>query len=293
MKIPGIPGTRQCHNHRCKGTSGPMSQGFEARTAPGLHRGKLRTAVEDAFTNLALHPHRKFHFVSGAPLARRLGYTADQLEGVPRHAIESFAGVGNPFRMGRPRPGDVVLDVGCGSGVDTLIASRLVGPEGCVTGVDMTAAMVERAQQCVVSARASNTRIRWGHAESLPIPDESVDLVISNGVVSLTPNKRDTFRELARVLRPGGRLLVADVVVQWRLPRHVTESLELWTDCIAGATWIDDYPELLRDAGFAEPGIREIFDVFAGTQVEANSSMFGARGANISATKPRSAASEA
>lgn len=262
-----------------------MSRGFEARTATVLDRGKLRTAIEDAFTNLALHPQRRFHFVSGEPLARRLGYTAELLTGVPRHAIESFAGVGNPWRMERPRPGDAVLDVGCGSGVDTIIASRLVGPEGCVTGVDMTAAMVERAQQCVVSARATNTRIRWGHAESLPLADASVDMVVSNGVISLTPNKRDTFREIARVLKPGGRLQIADVVVEWRVPGYVAESLNLWTECIAGATWMEDYPPLLEEAGFEQPSIREIFDVFAGTQVEANSSMFGARGANITAVK--------
>jgi SAM-dependent methyltransferase len=263
-----------------------MNREFEARTAPMLDRGKLRMAVEDAFTDLALHPHRRFHFVSGEPLARRLGYTAELLAGVPRQAVESFAGVGNPFRMEVPRPGDTVLDVGCGSGVDALIASRLVGPDGCVTGVDMTAAMVERAQQCVSSARATNTRIRWGHAESLPLADASVDLVISNGVFSLTPDKRDTFREIARVLRPGGRLQIADVVVQWRLPAWVSTSLNLWTECIAGATWMEDYPTLLRDAGFEEPCIREVFNVFAGTQVEKNSSMFGARGANISAVKP-------
>ena len=262
-----------------------MSRGFEARTTPGPDRGKLRTAIEDAFSDLALHPQRKFHFVSGAPLARRLGYTAELLEGVPRHAIESFAGVGNPFRMDRPAPGEVVLDVGCGSGVDTLIASRMVGPDGCVTGVDMTAAMIERAQQCVVSARATNTRVRWGHAESLPVADASVDYVISNGVISLTPDKRDTLREIARVLRPGGRLRIADVVVQWRIPRYVSESIHLWTECIGGATWMDDYPDLLEEAGFEQPEIREIFDVFAGTQVERNSSMFGARGANIAATK--------
>lgn len=266
-----------------------MSQGFERRTAPGLDRGRLRAAIEDAFSDLALHPHRRFHFVSGAPLAKRLGYTRELLEGVPRHAIESFSGVGNPFLLGRPRPGEAVLDIGCGSGVDTLIAARLVGPEGRVTGVDMTAAMLERAEQCVATARnGDNVRICWGHAESLPLPDRSVDVVISNGVVSLTPNKRDTFREIARVLKPGGRLQIADVVVQWRIPPYVSQSIHLWTECIGGATWIEDYPPLLRETGFANAHIAEIFDVFAGTDVEANAGMFGARGANISATLPLS-----
>ena len=149
----------------------------------------------------------------------------------------------------------------------------------------MTAAMVERAQQCVLSARATNTRIRWGHAESLPLSDGSVDVVISNGVISLTPDKRDTLREIARVLKPGGRLCIADVVVEWRMPAYVADSLNLWTECIAGATWVDDYPRLLEEAGFVDARIQKVFDVFAGTQVEKNSSMFGARGANVSATK--------
>ncbi len=260
-----------------------MSQGYSRRTAPNLDRGRLRAAIEDAFTDLALHPHRRFHFISGPPLANRLGYTARLLDGVPRLALESFAGVGNPFRIDEPLRGEAVLDIGCGSGVDTLIASRLVGPEGWVMGVDMTAAMVERAQQCVSETRATNVRVEWGHAESLPLPDDSVDLVISNGVVTLTPDKRDTFREIARVLKPGGRLRIADVVVQWRIPPYVSEALDLWTECIAGATWMEDYPPLLRDAGFEEAGIVEIFDVFAGTAVETSSSLFGARGANIAA----------
>jgi len=268
-----------------------MSQCHNRQRVSGFDRGKLRSAIEDAFTDLALHPHHSFHFVSGAPLAHRLGYTAELLEGVPRHALESFAGVGNPFRMDRPAPGDAVLDIGCGSGVDALIASRMVGPEGCVTGVDMTPAMVERAQQCVSTARASNVRILWGHAESLPLPDNSIDYVVSNGVFALTPDKRDAFREVARVLKPGGRLRIADVVVQWRIPRYISEALHLWTECIAGATWLEDYPALLAEAGFVDPHIAEIFDVFAGTKVETSSSIFAARGANITAETPRIPAS--
>ncbi len=257
-----------------------------ARRTTRLDRGRLRTAIEDAFTDLALHPHRRFHFVSGAPLAKRLGYDPALLDGVPRLALESFAGVGNPFRMDRPRPGESVLDIGCGSGVDALIASRLVGPEGCVAAVDMTAAMVERAQLCASNARATNVGVLWGHAESLPLPDESVDVVISNGVFTLTPDKGDAFREIVRVLKPGGRVRIADVVVRWRIPPYVSEALHLWTDCIAGATWIEDYPAILRAAGLVEPRVEEVFDVFAGTRIEQMSSLFGAHGANLSATKP-------
>jgi SAM-dependent methyltransferase len=162
----------------------------------------------------------------------------------------------------------------------------MVGPGGCVMGVDMTAAMVERAQSCASQARAENVRIEWGHAESLPLPDDSVDVVISNGVVTLTPDKPETFREIARVLKPGGRLRIADVVVQWRIPPYVAEAVHLWTECIGGATWLEDYPALLRGAGFEKPRVAEVFNVFAGTEVEKNSSMFRARGANIAARLP-------
>jgi arsenite methyltransferase len=263
-----------------------MTQAYLTRTAPKLDRGRLRAAIEDAYTNLALHPERRLHFICGAPLARRLGYTQTLLDGVPREAIASFSGVGNPFRMDGIERGADVLDIGCGSGVDVLVASRLVGPRGSVVGLDMTAAMVERAQDSLSRAGASNARIEWGHAESLPLPDSSVDVVVSNGVVALTPDKHDTFREIARVLRPGGRLCISDVVVQWRIPPYVSEATHLWTECIAGATWLEDYPALLRGAGFEDPRVVEIFDVFAGTEVERNSSFFRARGANVSACMP-------
>lgn len=256
------------------------------RAAPGLDRGRLRAAIEDAFTDLALHPQRGFHFISGPPLAERLGYSDALLEGVPLEALASFAGVGNPFQFGPLPAGARVVDVGCGAGTDALIAARLVGPGGTVIGVDMTAAMVERARQCVLSARAPNVRVEWGHAESLPIPDAWADVVVTNGVVSLTPDKRDTFREIARVLKPGAELRISDVVVQWRLPAYVTQAIHLWTDCIGGATWIEDYPLLLAEAGFVDIDIVEIFDVFAGTTIEKNSSMFEARGANILARRP-------
>ena len=264
-----------------------MSPETTRNALPTLDRGKLRSAIEDAFTDLALYPQRRFHFISGAPLAERLGYTRRLLDGVPPSALASFSGVGNPFLMeGAPRRGEFVLDVGCGSGVDSIIAGRAVGPSGRVVGVDMTAAMVERAHQCVLDAHATNVRIDWGHAESLPLPDDSVDIVISNGVISLTPRKLDTFAEIARVLKPGGRLRIADVVVKAPLPPEAAGTLHLWTECIAGATWMEDYPGLLQAAGFDDAHLVGLFDVFQGTRIEENSAPWGARGANVSARKP-------
>ncbi|MEM7417959.1 MAG: methyltransferase domain-containing protein [Gemmatimonadota bacterium] len=260
---------------------------FAQRTAPPLDRGRLRTAIEDAFTDLALHPERNFHFISGAPLAETLQYEQRLLDGVPRAALASFSGVGNPWRLGPLDPGAHVLDVGCGAGTDVVIASRMVGPSGCVTGIDMTFAMVERTRQAISIAGVSRTWARWGHAEALPLPDASIDVVLCNGVISLTPNKIDTLREIERVMKPGAELRISDVVVEWRLPPHVAESIPLWTDCIGGATWLDDYPVLLREVGLDDAEVCETFDVFSGTRIEPRSSLFGARGANIRAWKRR------
>lgn len=139
--------------------------------APRLDRGRPRAAIEDAFTELALHPARGFHFICGAPLAARLGYTDALLAGLPPQAMASFSGVGNPFRAGLVHPGEHVLDVGCGSGTDLLVAARLAGAAGSAVGVDMTPAMVERALQAVQAAGTPNACLLWGHAESLPLPD--------------------------------------------------------------------------------------------------------------------------
>lgn len=253
---------------------------------PRLDRGRLRAAIEDAFTELALHPAREFHFISGRPLAARLGYTTEMLAGVPEWALASFSGVGNPFLMGAMRRGETILDVGCGSGTDTLIAAEQAGPSGQVIGVDMTAAMLERAQQNVLSARAFNVRIEWGYAESVPLRDNSVDCVISNGVINLTPDKRDTFREILRVLKPGGRIQVADVIVETRIPAQSADLLRLWTHCVAGGSHSDDLIDILSGLGFKDIQLAEVFDVFRGTRIEAGAKKFGARGANILARHP-------
>lgn len=255
-------------------------------TAPEMDRGRLRQAVEDAFTEVALHPSRKFHFFSGPRLAQRLGYLDTSTKPLPATAFASFCGVGNPFRMGSLRRGEVVLDIGCGSGVDALLAARQVGSEGQVIGIDMTSAMVERAQQNVLTAGASNVRIEWGYAESLPVQDNSIDCVISNGVFTLTPNKRDTFMEIARVLKPGGRLQICDVLIESPIPKAARAQVRLWTCCVAGGTLAPEYKALLDELGFESVEIVERFDVFDGTRIENNARRFQAYGANVRAIRP-------
>lgn len=257
-------------------------------TAPrSIDRGRLRRAIEDAFTELALHPECDFHFISGPPLAERLGYDLTGVPLLPERAIASFSGVGNPFRMGWPAMGSTVLDLGCGSGTDTLLAARAVGPSGRVIGVDMTAAMVERAHQNVLAAGATNVRIEWGYAESIPLPDRCIDCVISNGVITLTPDKRDTFREIARVLKPDGRLQIADVLVDDPVPEGSRGQLHLWTECVAGATPAREYLMLLDELGFRNAAIHHRYDVFNDTRIECNARSVGAHGAAVGALAPR------
>jgi ubiquinone/menaquinone biosynthesis C-methylase UbiE len=143
--------------------------------------------------------------------------------------VESFAGTGNPFSAGQVQPGERVVDVGSGAGFDSLIAARLVGPEGQVIGVDMTAAMREKARAAALTAGLAQVEFREGFAESLPIPDAWADLVISNGVVNLCPDKLAVFGELHRVLRPGGRLQLGDILVQQEVPQDAKDDIDLWT----------------------------------------------------------------
>jgi ubiquinone/menaquinone biosynthesis C-methylase UbiE len=151
------------------------------------------------------------------------------LEDLPKQAVASFAGVSNPFHWGLPGPGERVVDVGSGAGMDSLIAARAVGREGAVIGVDMTPAMLERAQAAALEAAASNVEFRQGLAESLPVQDGWADVVISNGVINLVPDKLGAYREIARVLRPSGRVQIADICVEQPVPDSALGDIDLWT----------------------------------------------------------------
>jgi arsenite methyltransferase len=148
---------------------------------------------------------------------------------VPEETARSFAGVANPFSLGRIEPGQVVLDLGCGAGTDLLVAAQMVGPEGRAIGVDMTPAMLERARQSAAAMGVANVELHESLIESLPLPDESVDVVISNGVIDLVPDKDAVFSELDRVLRPGGRLQLADVVIHTEVSEDARDRIDLWT----------------------------------------------------------------
>ena len=189
----------------------------------------LRKEVQIRYTEVAESPDQTFHFHHGRPMAEILGYTMDQVDAMPTQAVESFAGVGNPFSVGSIQPGETVLDVGSGAGFDCFIAGQAVGPVGKVIGVDMTEAMLDKARDIAQQMGLDQVEFRHGFAEELPVADGSVDVAISNGVINLCPDKYKAFEEVFRTLKPGGRLYLADIVVHKPVPDAAKANVDLWT----------------------------------------------------------------
>jgi SAM-dependent methyltransferase len=196
---------------------------------PALDVNVLRQAIQEEYAEVASHPQKGFHFHTGRPLARMLEYADEWLEGISKSCIESFAGTGNPFSLGKLSPGERVVDVGCGAGIDSLIAAKKVGPDGRVLGVDMTPSMLEKARRAAEEAGLKNVEFREGYAESLPVDDGWADVVISNGVLNLMPDKDTALQEMSRVLKPSGRLQIGDILVQKAVPESAKRKIDLWT----------------------------------------------------------------
>jgi len=189
----------------------------------------LRQAIRDEYAVVARNPEQGFHFHTGRPLAQLLGYDDTWLDGMPEGALASFAGTGNPFRLGKLLPGERVVDVGCGAGFDSLIAARMVGAEGSVIGVDMTPAMLAKARQSAAEAGIAEVTFCEGYAEPLPVPAGWANVVISNGVLNLVPDKAAALAEMARVLKPGGHVQIADILVQEPVAESAKRQIDLWT----------------------------------------------------------------
>jgi SAM-dependent methyltransferase len=194
-----------------------------------VDREQLRQQIQAKYTDVALEPEQGFHFHTGRPLAAMLGYSDADVDALPASTVESFAGTGNPFSLGALRPGEAVLDIGCGAGFDTLIAARQVGPTGSVIAIDMTEAMLEKTRAGAAALDLRNVEARLGYAETLPVGDAAIDVVISNGVINLTPDKVQAMREVWRVLRPGGRFQIADIIVHKEVPQDAKDDLDLWS----------------------------------------------------------------
>jgi arsenite methyltransferase len=189
----------------------------------------LRGEIQKTYTEVSTEQTKEFIFPTGRAWAEDLGYPQPELSRVPDPSVESFAGVANPFSLGRIAPGATVLDLGCGAGTDLLVAAQMTGPGGRVIGVDMTPSMLQRARESAEAMGLANVALHESLIEALPLPDASVDVVISNGVIDLVPDKDAVFAEIDRVLRPGGRLQLADVVIHTEVSEDARKRIDLWT----------------------------------------------------------------
>jgi arsenite methyltransferase len=258
-----------------------------SETTTSLDRQDLEARVKGMYREVAEEPGKDFHFETGRALAERLGYERSDLDRIPDGAIESFAGVGYFFDLLDLRAGETVLDLGSGSGMDVFVAALGVGETGRVIGLDMTDEQLAKATRLGGEAGLGNVEFRKSYIEHLPIEDESVDVVISNGVINLSPNKAQVFREAARVLKPGGRLAIADIVTDAQLPEGVTCDAALWAACIGGAMQRDDYREAICGAWLELRTLREQPEYhFISDQALGATEKYGVRAVSILAVKP-------
>ena len=242
---------------------------------------QLRASIRTEYAAVATEPDRGFHFHTGYGLAAILGYPQDWIDALPSGAVVSMAGTGNPFALEEIVSGERVVDCGSGAGTDALIAGRLVGPTGLVIGVDMTPEMLEKARANAAEAGLTNVEFRQGFLESLPVETGWADVVISNGVLNLVPDKAAALAEIHRVLRPGGRLQAADIVLTRSVDGADKQDVSLWTGCIAGGLLEDEIRSLVSDAGFTDVEIVVGGEVFAGAPQASSAADFGTKGAGI------------
>ena len=255
--------------------------------AESLDVEKLEREVKSVYREVATTPEEEFHFETGRELAERLGYASDDLDRIPRDAIDSFAGVGYHGDLADFQEGDDVLDLGSGSGMDVFVAALHVGETGSVTGVDMTDEQLEKSRTLRDEAAFENVSFEQGYIEELPFEDDSFDVVISNGVINLSPEKDRVFEEASRVMRPGGRLALSDIVSESQLSEGIKKDADLWAACIGGAEQVDDYSDAIERAGFDLTEIRENDDYeFTSEQAQNACGKYGVKSIALGARKP-------
>ena len=247
---------------------------------------ELRAEVRVKYAEVARTPGGHHHFHTGRPLARMLGYPAALVEGLPGAAIDSFAGVDNPFRPARIPVGGRVVDLGSGGGFDCFVAAELVGRTGRVVGVDMTPEMLERSRAAGELLGAEQVEFRSGILEDLPVEDGWADVVISNGVLNLVADKARVLAEAHRVLRPGGVLQFADIAVGRTVPEAARCDIELWTDCIAGGLSLDQWTDAIDRAGFEAIAVGIPTDTFGGAAGESRARSYDVSGHTFRAVAP-------
>jgi ubiquinone/menaquinone biosynthesis C-methylase UbiE len=207
---------------------------------------ELEQKVKKMYSDVALNPKGEYHFEMGRGLAEKLGYEKNDLDRIPAEAIESFAGVGYYFDLANLKEGEQVLDLGSGSGMDVFVAAIKVGNNGHVFGADMTDEQLEKSERLRKEHNFQNVSFHKTYIEKLPFPDASFDVVISNGVINLCVDKDKVFAEIGRVLKPKGRMAIADIVTEKQLPENVVCNSTLWAACIGGAAQQDDYSTAIR-----------------------------------------------
>lgn len=251
-----------------------------------LDTSLLEAKVKDMYRRVALDPHGSFHFEMGRDVAERLGYPSEKLGLVPSPAVESFAGVGYFFDLAGLRPGEQVLDLGSGSGLDAFLAAALVGPTGRVIGVDFTPEQVHKARRLASDAGIDNVEFREGRIEELPAAGDTIDCVISNGVINLSPHKARVFDEAARVLRRDGRLAIADIVSETRMKEAIVCDADLWAACIGGAAQQDDYRGAIEAAGLRVVDVVTNPYAFISDQAKHATALYGVKSISLLAVAP-------
>ena len=246
----------------------------------------VEAKVKDMYRMVALHPEGRYHFELGLLLAERLGYDAARLREVPQAAVDSFAGVGFYFDLADLCRGEAVVDLGSGSGMDVFYAAREVGPEGELVGIDFTPEQLDKTRNLADGASITNVDFLEAHIDLLPVMSGSVDCVISNGVINLAPDKRRVFAEVARVLRPGGRLALADIVTERPLDEAIACNVDLWASCIGGAAHEAEYFAAIAGAGLVIETVRPNDYGFLSGAARGATTTYGVKSISVLARKP-------
>ncbi len=256
------------------------------KTSEIIDKADLESKVKKMYRRVALNPKGEFHFEMGRSLAERLGYSLEDLDQIPVESIESFAGVGYFFHFANLKKGESVIDFGSGAGMDTFIAALKVGKDGNVVGIDMTDEQRLKAEWLRIQAGFSQVSYLEGYLDNIPFENASFDVVISNGVINLAADKESVFREMARVLKPGGRIAISDIVTETQLSESITCDTNLWASCIGGATQQDKYKSAIENAGLHIKKIQENPQYhFLSKSAIGASKQYGVKSISLSAVK--------
>lgn len=245
----------------------------------------LELRVKDMYKKVALHPEVEYHFEMGRKLAERVHYPTNTLDTIPSQAIDSFSGVGYYFDLAELKTGEAVVELGSGSGMDAFFAATKVGKTGEIIGIDMTDEQLEKSSRLRDENNFSQVTFRKSYIEELPIMSNSVDAVISNGVINLSSEKAKVFSEATRVLKKGGRLAISDIVTEIKLPENITCNATLWAACIGGAMQIDAYKQLIEAAGLEIVNVKDNPYAFISDNAKGATKQYGIKSISILAIK--------